>query len=118
MANELALTLRFVYTNAGVSLSRALTDTVTVSGTATAHDVQNIGTTEETLALGEVTPTGYALFLNLDGTNYVELGKATGVYSVKLKAGEFALLRLDSWSTIYAKANTAAVDLEYVLLSD
>lgn len=118
MANELELGLTVKYIKGNANLQRQLSKKVTVAGTAIAHDVQNIGTSEETLAVGEVSLSGYALFYNLDATNYVELGKATGVYALKLKAGEPALLRLDSWPAIYAKANTAAVDLEYALFSD
>lgn len=118
MANELALSVSLAYNKGFASLARTISGSITVSGTAYTYHVQNIGTAEETLVLGDVTPTGYALFRNLDATNFVELGKATTVYVLKLKAGEWAVLRLDSWSTIYAKANTAAVDLEYLLLSD
>ena len=118
MANELNLTLSLLYTKGLAVFDRSITNQITVTGTAVTHDVQNIGTTEETLALGDVSPSGFAFFRNLDGTNYVELGKATGVYAVKLKAGEWSLLRLDTWSSIFAKANTAAVDLEYMLISD
>jgi len=118
MASELTLQIKASYTKGGAAFSRTLNKTLDVSGTALQHAVQNIGTAEETLGLGDVTPAGYAVFLNLDASNYVELGKATGVYVLKLKAGEFALMRLDTWSTIYAKANTAAVNLEYWLLPD
>lgn len=118
MANELTLQITATYSHNNASFSRTIKKTPTVTGTALTHAVQNIGTAEETLALGDVTPTGYAIFYNLDATNYVELGKATATYVLKLKAGEAAVLRLDSWTTIYAKANTAAIDLEYYLLSD
>lgn len=118
MADELTLSGSVRYVKGNVNFSRTLADQVTVTGNVLAHNIQNIGTAEETLGIGEVTLSGYAIFLNLDSTNYVELGKATGVYSIKLKAGEFAILRLDSWAAAYAKANTAAVDLEYYLFSD
>jgi hypothetical protein len=35
-----------------------------------------------------------------------------------LKAGEFALLRLNTWTNIYALADTGAVTLEWMLISD
>lgn len=119
MANELSLSFTLSYSHGNAAWpSQTVAGNVTVTGTAVMNAVQNIGTAEETLVLGDVSPSGYALFKNLDGTNYVELGKAAGTYVLKLKAGEFAVLRLDSWATIYAKANTAAVDLEYLLFSD
>jgi hypothetical protein len=118
MANELSLTLKMTYAKNGVALNRSLAKTPTVTGTAIAHDIQSIGTSEETLNVGEVALAGYAIFFNTDATNYVEIGKAAATYSIKLKPGEFAVLRLDSWSAVYAKANTAAVDLEYFLFSE
>lgn len=118
MASELVLQIKAQYTKGSAAFSRTINKTLDVAGTALQHAVQNIGTSEETLALGDVSPSGYAIFYNLDATNYVEVGKATTVYALKLKPGEFAMLRLDAWSTIYAKANTAAVDLEYWLLPD
>lgn len=118
MANELTVNIALVYTKGLAVFDRSIASVYTVTANPTMHAIQNIGTAEETLALGDVTPTGFALFRNLDGTNFVELGKVTATYVVKLKAGEWSFLRLDTWSTIFAKANTAAVDLEYMLFSD
>ena len=39
-----------------------------------------------------------------DATNFVEVGSTTGVYDIKLLAGEFALYRHNS-ATVYAKAD-------------
>jgi hypothetical protein len=52
----------------------------------------------------------------MDATNYVEIGTTTGQYSIKLPAGK------DCWfyaagNTIYARANTASVDIAYTILS-
>jgi hypothetical protein len=118
LANELTLSISVQYAKNQIGYSKSLNTRVTVTSNPAVHDVQSIGTSEEALALGEVSPSGYALFYNSDATNYVEIGNATGSYQLKLKAGEFALLRLDSWSAIYAKAHTAAVLLEYYLFSD
>lgn len=118
MAGELTIRIQASYSKNGAKWSRTIDKAVDVSGTAVQHAVQSVGTSEETLALGDVLPSGYAIFYNLDAANYVELGKATGSYSLKLKAGEAALVRLDSWPSIFAKADTAAIDLEYWLLPD
>ena len=82
--------------------------------------VQEIGTTHEALAMNDVSSAGYAYFRNLDDTNFVQLGiDSGGTFHgfAKLKAGEAALVRLTT-NAPYAKADTAAVDLQYLILSD
>ncbi len=121
MANELTVTTVTAYEKGNVEVPSLTTrKQVTVTGNVLVDAVQSIGTSEETLALGEVATAlvGYVWFYNTDSTNYVEIGNATGAYQIKLKAGEVAVLRLDSWAAIYAKANTAAVLLQYRLFSD
>lgn len=121
MANELTVSTVVAYEKGNVTIQSLTTrKQITVTGNVLVEGVQSIGTSEETLALGEVaTPlAGYAWFYNTDATNYVEIGNATGAYQIKLKAGEPAVLRLDGWAGIYAKANTAAVLLQYRLFSD
>ena len=68
-----------------------------------------IGTTEESLNLtAEITAPGVCSIKNLDAANYIEVGSATGSYLVKVLAGETWVMRLSA-STLYLKANTAAV---------
>jgi hypothetical protein len=119
MANELSISTSLRYDKANSSISqRSLSGSFTVSGVPFLTTAVSVATSEETLEKGEQTLTGYALFYNTDATNYIEIGDTTGTYQLKLKAGEFALLRLNSWANIFAKANTGAVILEYVLISD
>lgn len=68
----------------------------------------SIGTVEESVAFTELTGEGYVFLKNLDGTNYVQWGFATGVYGGRLKANEVALFRLEPGTTLYLKADTAA----------
>lgn len=75
--------------------------------------VITIGTAEETVTFDSVTP-GLVLMYNLDATNYVEWGVATGVYPFRLRPkltatnyGVPNLVYINS-GTIYMKANTAA----------
>jgi len=84
------------------------------------RNVQNIGTTEEALDLGDVTVPGIAIFENLDDTNYVEIGSkpaATFYPLVKVKPGEKYILRLGVTAP-FAKADTAAVELDYRIYDD
>lgn len=67
-----------------------------------------IGTTEESIAFGELATLGWLVMRNLDATNYVEWGFATTVYGGRLEAGEVALFRLNPGTTLYLRANTAA----------
>ena len=116
MANELTILVSMAFSKGGASVSRAESIQVTVTGDAFSHEVQEVGTSEEQLAQGaDLGTPGYMLIKNLDGTNYVEVGSTTGVYDIKLKAGEVALYRHNS-ATVYAKANTAVCLVEYMLI--
>lgn len=66
-----------------------------------------IGTSEETVAFGELGTKGYCVIQNLSATNFIEWGFSTGVYGGKLLAGEVALFRLNATS-LFLKADTAA----------
>lgn len=92
--------------------------TVSMSGDKMIHQIQEVGTTEEYLAVGDVTP-GFLLIRNLDPTNYVELntGASPANYTVKVKAGEIALFRM-AYTAIKIIANTAACDVEFWLFED
>ena len=85
-----------------------------------ASGVASIGTSHEALPMGDVSTAGWARLENLDATNYVEIGVVvTGTFypTIKLKATEFCVVRLGT-NAPYARANTAAVQLDYVILQD
>lgn len=118
MANELTLVVAMTFSKGGAENQRSESIQVTVTGDAFTHEIQEIGTSEEEVAQGaEVGTPGYMFVKNLDSTNYIEIGSTSGVYDIKLKAGEIALYRHNS-ATVYAKANTAACNLEYWLIED
>jgi len=118
MANELSVSARISFSKSNAKVSRSDTELVDVTGTEFTHQVQSIGTSEEEIAQGaDVGTPGYVWAKNLDATNYVEIGSTTGVYDIKLKAGEIALWRHNS-ATLYGKANTSAVRLEYIIIED
>jgi len=95
---------------------------VTMTGTHSDGRVQDIGTTEESLAISaDVATLGYCTMRNNDTTNYVQIGvKPSGTFFplLKLKPGESAQFRWDPSATPYAKANTASVPLEHYTLED
>lgn len=116
MSNELSLIVTLNFSKGGAKLLRTENIKVDVTGDSFTGGTQSIGTSEEEIAQGaEVGTPGYLLIKNLDDTNYVEIGSTTGVYDVKLLAGEVALYRHNS-GTIYAKANTSACLVEYYLI--
>jgi len=77
-----------------------------------------IGTSEESETFSELGTLGWLLMENLDSTNYVEWGFATGVYGGRLEAGELAVFRLNPSSTLYLKADTAACKMLIYALED
>lgn len=87
-----------------------------ISGTNYSKGSQTIGTSEEALELGDVATPGYGIYKNLDSTNFVEIRGATGaVDCVKILAGKCALF-YHSGSAPFAIADTANVEIEYLLL--
>ncbi len=120
MSNELTVTgiVRFDNGSISVDFGKASIK-LDVSGDKYVHRIQEIGTSEEAIGLGDLGTPGYAIFFNRDSTNFVEIRPATGVADlVKLKAGEIAVFRITSDATPYAIADTAAVDLEYLIIED
>ena len=85
-----------------------------------AAGIQVVGTTHETLDVGDVATNGWLIVQNLDATNFVELGRdvSAAFYGVvRVEPGEVAVLRL-SQATIYAQADTASIRLWYNLYED
>jgi len=116
MANELTVMLKLNFSKSGAKVSRNFAKSITVTGDAFTHEVQSVGTSEEELAQGaDLGTPGVVMAINLDSTNYVEIGSTTGVYDIKLQAGEGAIWRHNS-ATLYAKANTAACLVEYIII--
>lgn len=127
MANEISINFQTLLNNAG------LTDNYSSGSFAVdqvsakmIRNVQTIGTIREALGLGDVTTPGYCVFINLDDTNFVEIGVEgfiDGVGTVgfigflKLKPGEKALCRLTT-AAPFAKADTADVELFYIMYED
>lgn len=67
-----------------------------------------ISTGEDNVTFGDMNAPGWVFIQNLDDTNYVEWGFATGVYGGKLEPGEFAVFRLTTGAGLFLSADTAA----------
>ena len=116
MANELRLTsvMRFVKGDTDISLGEAVF--VDVTGSRYTRQIQNVGTTEEALDLVDITSPGYILVVNRDRTNFVSLRRATGEGNlIKIRPGKFALFELEATAP-FAIANTAACNVEILLI--
>ena len=110
MANEGKLTVSMSATGglATGSLEKSF-DWVATQGAA--QLIQAIGTTEEPIAFTDIGTNGYIVLKNLDATNYIQVGVSTGVYAIRLKAGEVAAFHFEPGASLVAKANTAACRL-------
>lgn len=121
MANEISYTANLSATKSNLSLSRASgTLRADLTGAKFYNAVQNIGTSYEAIAIGDVASAGFAWFKNHDATNYVEIGlevSAAFYAFVKLKPGEVWMGRLAT-TTIFGRANTGAVNLETMLIEN
>lgn len=94
-------------------VNQSANKSVTTTGEGIDQRVLSVGTSEAeiTLAAG-IGNCGYCMVRNLDATNFVEFGFATGVYPIKLLAGQFALLPLaPTTASLFAKADTAACNV-------
>jgi len=117
MANEIQMTASLIVNKDGTALNGTASKVVDMSGSAKIASTQNIGTTTEALAIGDITNMGYLYVKNLDSTNFVLIGLTSPVQAsnamVHLKPGEFALIPTRQ-ETIYAIADTAACNIDIV----
>ena len=91
---------------------------LTMTGSLVSDVVQSVGTSEETTGptFGDIGTEGLCIVYNLDPTNYVQVGFATGVYGMRLRgAGAPAIFFLEPNATLYLKANTAACNVRVIV---
>lgn len=119
MSNEIAYQFQILLSNGDLGDNFQSSSRAADQSTALLiRNVQEIGSaSDEALALGDVTTPGFAVFQNLDDTNYVEIGTGSFTAFLKLKPGELAMCRLGTTAP-KAQADTAAVDLFYIIYSD
>ena len=123
MPNEITVNVSLGVKNGFLSQSlNPGTILVTMTGTTATGGAQEIGTSTnaEAISMNDVSSAGYAFFRNTDTTNYLDIGSGTGTNFaavVRLKAGEAGVFRLGT-NAPTARANTAAVKLQYLILAD
>lgn len=119
MASEITYQLQVLLNNGNLSDSyQSGSKSADQASALLIRNVQTIGfAADEALALGDVVVPGFAVFLNLDDTNYVEVGTGSFTPFIKLKPGEIAMTRLGTTAP-RAMADTGNVDLFYIIYSD
>lgn len=110
MANEISATVSLQVRNGNFNLpllSKSGTFNQTTAGGYNPGRVL-VGTIEEVVAFGDITPR-WVWLQNLDSTNAVDYGPATGSYLCRLSPGAVHLIELMPGASLYMKANTAEV---------
>lgn len=117
MANEATVTVSLQFAKGSVDLTLSdAAKTFDVTGTRYQRAVQSVGTSEEALDMGDITDPGWAYFRNLDASNFVEIRAATGdTACIRINAGESCCFRLVATAP-FVMADTAAIDLEYMIV--
>ena len=120
MADEIGLSIDLRVSKGSLSIAKPLLAQIDMAGTRYSSGVQAIGfAAHEQIGLGaDVGTKGWAIFLNLDATNFVQIGRDVAAAFVphdKLLPGEFCVSRLSAGG-VYAQADTAGCDLEFIIL--
>ena len=128
MANEIEISVSISASKGGMSVSRAESFKVDMSGDAITHSVLEVGTSAEVLVeSAEIGNAGWCFLKNLDSTNFVEFGRegvdAADENLIKLKPGESCVFRVSDQTggsdrSVYGLADTAACNVEYILIED
>lgn len=111
MAKELYTQVKITARKSGATITADSSLSQDMTGDEMVNSTQTIGTSAETISLGEVSGApGQLVIKNLDATNYVEIGGDSGltVFKLKLLPGAAALF-CPSAVPLYGKANTAPV---------
>ena len=116
MAQEIRATAGITLQNGNLQVSRSVSNfPADQSGVGLQYGVQHVPTSPTALDMGNIGTAGWAFFRNLDSTNFIQIGTTGFVPFVTLLPGEVAVMRLAT-SAPYAQSDTAAVDLEYLIL--
>jgi len=113
MAASLSVYDYILNTSTGLKIAERFT--VSRTGAHEHHGVIAVGTSEEELTIhADIGSLGAWKFINLDDTNFVEIGPATTVYQCALPAGQsFRGYGPDALASFFLKADTASIDLEF-----
>lgn len=118
MANEVTVTGSLSVTEAGITKTVAKTAAqydLATTPTKFQEHIQDVGTSEEALDMGDITAPGWFYLENLDATNFVQVYAATAETSfAKLLPGEFIMGKLEATAPV-VKADTASCKVRFFL---
>jgi hypothetical protein len=122
VANEVTVTAALSFFKPSImstAIGRAVAGLqFSVAGTTFVEGSVLIGTSATAIPLGQVTAPHWAFFNNLDAVNYLTIRNGSGGTDlIKLLAGEPAFVPLLDTAVPYAVANTASIQLEYLIIS-
>lgn len=121
MANELSASYAFAFRpTGGKPIERASEQRVTISDMDYVVVRQTIGTSVEALAIGDITSPRWLWVRNLDTTNYVKIRSGSGGSDfLRIEAGQDTpgIIPIEPTMTLYAIANSAAVTIDFIVLS-
>ncbi len=122
MANEITFTFSLSAYKPSImssAIGRAITGLLrNMGGNFYIQDVMSVTTAALAVPLGSVTSPHWAVFNNLDPTNYLTLfNGSSGAVFTRLVAGDMAVVPLDPACVPWAQANTGACLMEYLILS-
>ena len=124
MAGSISASISMSYSNTVDSIIRAIAKnanglTISTTGDKYISNTQEIATSAEAILLGDIGTPGYMIVHNLDDANFIEIGyDDTGFKpTIKLKSDEWAIFRLTQ-AVPQAQADTAACDMEYIIIED
>jgi hypothetical protein len=110
----MALAVRKGGTMDGIDLGRFA---ITMTGGNILRNRQTVGTSEEALVLGDCGSGGWIIMVNHGPTNYVQVRGLSGQTPlVRMPVNEPWCGRLDATAVPTVQANTAACEVEYLLL--
>lgn len=121
MADELDISIQVTYTPSAPNQEsvqpKKISQVIDMSGTAYLSMVRSIATSEVEVALDGTSTAlgtiGVVMVKNLDASNYIKIGSTTGVYTVRVNAGETWIFRFDqSDNSLFCIADTAACEMQ------
>lgn len=125
MANEITVSVTLKAINGDSAFERKISgqqyDQAAAGGRG---GIQEIGfAAHEVVIATDVTTEGWVIMRNIDATNFVDIGvdvAAAFEPMIRMEPGEPCCFRAskDAGATLYAKADTAAVKVEYMILED
>lgn len=117
MANEITRVVSIIVSKGGASISSGtISQTIDMTGVDMATITQAVGTTNEALGVpADVSGDVDVVVKNLDSANYVEIFKDSGNAHLlsKLFAGQACSLTNVPAASLYARANTAACQIQF-----